>query len=218
MEESHKPQHGVSMQKRRVLYSLLTTITVAFGVMIGPSAAATPESLASDADEYTIEYVSEDGTRTAFTGESSTENYGVLAAGWASCVGSSANQLLKSYSAGRVPMPSLYIRTVHFRCGNSSFGYRHIDAEHGSQWQTIASKIGANWREFTDWVIEQSLTAPHSYCQSNPTDNTINYVGWVQIKNSAGVVISQYYPRIVTGKSTYNLITAFPQTLPVTGC
>jgi hypothetical protein len=74
-----------------------------------------------------------------------------------------------------------------------------------------------NWRYFADWAIAQSLQSPMRWC-NDVGSNTLNYLGLIEIRDTSGKVVKTYYPRVVTGKSTYRVVTAFPQSLPSAGC
>lgn len=107
-------------------------------------------------------------------------------------------------------MSSTFVRTVNLRCGSSSWGFRHIDTHHSSQWQTISNMVGGlNWRNFADWAISQSLASPYLYCE-NVSRGTVNYVALIQIRNTSGAVVATYYPRIPTGKTSFNVINCVP--------
>jgi len=110
---------------------------------------------------------------------------------------------------------------VNLRCGrfgDNGYGYRHILEKHGTQWQAISTIAGQDWRSFTDWVIAESLRYPLTYCATGQPRNNVNYVGWIQIKDTKGRVLATYYPRVATGMTSYNIITAFPQGTPNAGC
>lgn len=82
-------------------------------------------------------------------------------------------------------------------------------------WQYYATVVGSDWRSFADWAMDQSLHYPYRYCEG--PSNELRYIGWVQIKNGLGQVVAEIYPRVPVGKTTNNIITAFPQTY-ASGC
>lgn len=112
-------------------------------------------------------------------------------------------------------MAPIYLRSPLLRCGNDSYGYRHIQKRHMADWAPLASMLGSDWRTFTDWAVDQSLHYPKRWCLGS--NNEVLYIGYIQIKNSSGQVVGTYYPRVPVGKTTNNIITAFPQTSP-SGC
>ena len=206
-----------------------TISTVVGMLMLAVPATAATDSSTDDTGPLTAEYVDKDGNITVFgevaAGADSLSTQAVVTSSsypwqtWAACGASTADsKLVRAFSAGHAPMTSVYIRTVNLRCGNATYGYRHILAQHATQWQTLSNLAGGlNWRYFADWAIAQSLASPYRYCQ-NTSANTLNYVGLIQFRKTDGTIGATYYPRIPTGKTSYNIITAFPQSVPTTGC
>lgn len=199
--------------------SLASVLALVVSLIATPMAATAAPAPTPISRGYTVEYQDGRGHSNRFSlNNAVTARESLVAQTWAACgVSDPASKLVRAFAAGRAPMAPVYIRTVNLRCGNSSYGYRHILAKHSSQWAAIAAVVGSDWRSFTDWAIAQSLSYPYTWC-TNTGANTVNYVGLIQIKNSKGQVVGTYYPRVPTGRTSYNIITAFPQGVPTTGC
>lgn len=134
---------------------------------------------------------------------------------WGACgTRDPSGKVVHTYAAGHPPMSSIFITRPILRCGNGGFGYRHILKYHFTQWATIASYAGTDWRTLLDRQMQDSFHRPYTWCDDKDK-NSVNYVGWLQIRNSRGRVVKTYYPRYAVGKTTKNLVTAFPQSRPV---
>lgn len=107
--------------------------------------------------------------------------------------------------------------TAKIRCGNKSWGLRHIDARHGTApgsdraWAKIVEKypIGGTWEELMVFSFQAILDVPENvnYRESN---DTWTYTAPVKISNK-GEVVATYHPKISVASDSYNVITAYPQ-------
>lgn len=97
-------------------------------------------------------------------------------------------------------------KTVNLRCGHENSGYRHIRNDHMDEWQWRASEVGDNWRDYSDWVIAQTLIAPKSVTpQSN---NKYKFSAPVQVYR--GTQLRSSYRAVVIIGSRDGVITAYP--------
>ena len=95
-------------------------------------------------------------------------------------------------------------------CGSSAWGYRHIVANHLSQWEYRASEASENWRDTADYGIEWALkdadriryrSSNDTYCFSRQID---------LVNDRTGQVVDHYFPNVVVARVTKNIITASP--------
>lgn len=49
---------------------------------------------------------------------------------------------------------------IELKCGNAGWGYRHIKAEHYSQFQGLARAGGLNWSDLVHWAIYYNVQDP----------------------------------------------------------
>jgi hypothetical protein len=68
---------------------------------------------------------------------------------WGAC-GTSTSETKNVYSFG----------SIILKCGNSSWGYRHIKSRHMSQFQTLAAAGGLNWSDLVHWAIHYNVQDP----------------------------------------------------------
>ncbi len=99
----------------------------------------------------------------------------------------------------------------YLRCGPNSatWGYRHIREEHQQDWTNVAAKVGADWRSFSDWAIENVLANPDSVVYRD-ANATFTYRTIITIHNSQGQVTSTYRPLVSIALGTERIITAYP--------
>ena len=99
----------------------------------------------------------------------------------------------------------------YLRCGptTNTWGYRHINQNHSSQWQTIASMVGSDWRSFCDWATEQVLKNPDSAI-FREHNSTFVYRAPIYIVNSQNQVVASYSPVVVIGLGNERVITSYP--------
>ncbi len=95
-------------------------------------------------------------------------------------------------------------------CGNDKYGLRHIQDEHGPQWDRIASTrwpSAGNWRYLADYAIGATLAYPErvEYNQGNDT-----FALYRRISLPDGRYV--FTTRVVIAASDGKIITAFPQT------
>lgn len=97
-------------------------------------------------------------------------------------------------------------------CGTSGYGWRHIAARHGQDYQNIVTKyqLGRSWNDFAMWAMSTTVGAPAS-APVNPYNNTWGYTAPIQIKNNKGQVVRTYSMLVSVSRSDEKIITAFPR-------
>lgn len=95
-------------------------------------------------------------------------------------------------------------------CGSSKWGYRHIIANHLSEWQSRAAEASENWRDTADYGIQWALKDPDRvrYRSSNDTYCFSRQIDLVN--NRTGQVVDHYFHTVVVARVTKNILTAWP--------
>ena len=132
---------------------------------------------------------------------------------WGACGAfDSHTKVIRAFSRKNTSGVSPYMSSgiSNLACGSSAWGYRHIIAKHLSQWEYRASEASENWRDTADYGIEWALKDPNRirYRSSNDTycfSRQINLVN-----DRTGQVVDHYFPNVVVGRVTKNIITAWP--------
>jgi hypothetical protein len=93
------------------------------------------------------------------------------------------------------------------RCGNSSWGWRHIAEGHKGDRCKIGAPSGKSWDTFAKWCIGQTLGSPSSatYQKSNAT---YPYQAPVQIWNN-GTLQQTYQNRVSVRTSDWVIVTSY---------
>lgn len=133
---------------------------------------------------------------------------------WAACgVTTSNTKIVRTFSraatAGATPYTSS--GTSNLACGTAaSWGYRHIVANHLSQWEARAAVASENWRDTADYGIEWALKDPDrvTYRSKNDTYCFSRKINLVNKRTNQ--VVGAYYPNVVVARGTKNIITAIP--------
>lgn len=101
---------------------------------------------------------------------------------------------------------------IDLTCGDSGFGYKHIEASHQSQWAYYSSIVGGSWDDFMSFAADETLWAP-----SNIWDvggNKLCYTAPIVFTN--GSTSFTIYPKIIISKNNRWVITAYPTSTPYT--
>lgn len=161
-----------------------------------------------------ISYVNPDGTEIKFHPSSSQRVVAAYSIEWGPCwPWEDTNKVIGTYKTGHPPMISAFLGNSILKCGNSSFGYRHIEQGKKVSWQNITPEKGnSDWEETASFALKTTLANPLKYCYQKDR-NTNVYVGLIKIVSSK--TTKTYYPRAVVGRSTKNVVTVFPQNAPV---
>ncbi|MFK4731629.1 hypothetical protein ROT00_18205 [Agromyces mediolanus] len=97
-------------------------------------------------------------------------------------------------------------------CGNSGFGWRHISARHGGDWQTIVTKykLGGTWDKFAKWAMSGTLAQPLS-ARYNSGNDTYRYTAVLQIRSYNSAATTRSYTIVVpVGGQNNRIVTAYP--------
>lgn len=98
--------------------------------------------------------------------------------------------------------------SIRLTCGTSGYGYRHIQAKHASQFETVAfgTQFQGNWRYMADFAIGQVLSSPstsvyqgsNKYCYSRKLPIVDLRTGEVTKHQIFKVVVDIYGRKIIT--------------------
>lgn len=202
---------GVLALRRKIVASLLVGL---LSIFITPN-VATASSVEGAPEEFYAVYISPDGSESIYrpSEDDSLDSYfrsRFVGPTWAACgLHDSDNKIVHQYVAGRTPLGPEFLRRPNLRCGNGGFGYRHIKLRHAGDWENLAGRVGGNWRDFASFAISSSLSSPTKACIGGHND--VIYIGTIEIRSSNGAIGERYYPKVPVGRSTNNIITAFPQ-------
>ena len=157
------------------------------------------------------DFVDDPSAATAAAAEPPVINYSTVqpaARGWSTCwpwdgktkvVKQYKRQAVAGYSGARATLA----------CGtNKNWGYRHIDAKHGDDWQRVAIKMFVPWQQFADWAFIQVLSHP-SQKWHQASNDTLQYRTPVDIVGKRGSFRTYIIVMSVATK-TQNIITSFP--------
>ena len=130
---------------------------------------------------------------------------------WAACGTSSPPEKLVRTFPRPVFVPGPSGQASALLCGSENFGYRHVSSRHGQDWQNIAAYTGENWRDLTDFAIEQTLRVPQpGYPRHNLKNDTWAFKAPLEIRDDRGQVRATYYPTVVVAGGDGKIITAYP--------
>jgi hypothetical protein len=122
------------------------------------------------------------------------------------CAGHGSQYVIWTYDRdGGGPGDNAYLR-----CGSSRWGLRHIERRHEDDWDEYASLVGADWEDFADYAIEQTLAEP-SQVRYRPSSDTWAFRAPIEIRDLSGNVIAEFVTRVVVADNSENIITAFPE-------
>lgn len=103
--------------------------------------------------------------------------------------------------------------TAYLRCGQqATFGLRHINYEHGQDWENIRVKYAqsGDWSSFMKNTTAANLLIPSRYVTYN-VNNKDTYKGLLCIRsNSNNTVVRAYDVIIPVGADNSNIITSYP--------
>jgi hypothetical protein len=121
------------------------------------------------------------------------------------CSGHDANRSLQAFT--RTAKGGAKRGIGELRCGNSSWGWRHIAEGHKGDYSKIGAPSGKSWGTFAKWCIGQTLGSPSSatYQKSNAT---YPYQAPVQIWNN-GTLQKTYQNRVSVRTSDWVIVTSY---------
>ena len=136
------------------------------------------------------------------------------AATWAACPADyDLDQTKQARNFTRAAGVQVVAGTSALRCGNSSYGYRHIADRHSRDWYNLAlfTQYHNNWREMADLAISSTLAAPVS--TSDVGNGKTQYNSWVYVRDTNGRLVKQAYTIVVVSRTNLNVITAYYTTV-----
>lgn len=138
-------------------------------------------------------------------------NTSTIQATWAACgVFDKESKTVRTFKRSAVRSPIIAAGNTLMKCGNEDYGYRHIKKGHQNDWANLAAITGSNWRDFSDWAINQCLTYPGSVV-NNGKSNVYEFKAPIQIRDRrTNRVVSTKYCKVPISRSSKQIITAFP--------
>ncbi|MEJ2862832.1 hypothetical protein [Actinomycetospora flava] len=152
----------------------------------------------------------------AFMGEPAAQAVSAVSTEvWAACGASSQPEKVVRVFPRPVFVPGPDGQASALLCGTEGFGYRHVSSRHGQDWQNIALYTGENWRDLTDFAIEQTLRVPQTgYPRHNIKNDTWAFKAPLEIRDGQGQVRAVYYPLVVVAGGDGKIVTAYPTREP----
>ncbi|MFD0203464.1 MULTISPECIES: hypothetical protein [Saccharothrix] len=100
-------------------------------------------------------------------------------------------------------------KTFELRCGNASWGYRHIKDGHYDQFQNLARAGGLNWSDLVHWAIHYNVEDP-DHVIVNGTDGCRDRLLYLHDRNGREVWQQRF--KVVYNALDGRIITAYPTT------
>lgn len=97
--------------------------------------------------------------------------------------------------------------TFELRCGNASWGYRHIKDGHYEEFQGLARAGGLNWSDLVHWAIHYNNTDP-DHVIVNGTDGCRDRL--LYLHDSNGREIWQQRFKLIYNATDGRVITTYP--------
>lgn len=189
----------MNTHSRRSVTGLIVIVAVAVGVLSlsTPALAATPAPSSTGYSAYVP-----GSNFSASTGDVTTN---LVSPGCGTGVAEAT--LINVWS--RTPGSS---GTANLRCGTqATSGLRHINNEHGTDWDTIRSRYAqpGDWSSFMKNVTAANLTGGFTTITYGSNKDT--YHGYLCIRqNNNGAVVRAYDVIIPVGSDNNNIITSYP--------
>jgi hypothetical protein len=139
-------------------------------------------------------------------------NYPVGPIAWGACGSSTAaSKIVRTFD--RTAVYNFGGGLARLRCGDSKYGYRHIQIRHQQDWQNIADYDGVNWRTAADWGMWNALYHPESSSWQSPNDTQVYEATIRLINKRTRQVVRLATVRVVVARGSKNIITSFPRNL-----
>ncbi|GAB3586577.1 hypothetical protein GCM10027406_36930 [Leifsonia lichenia] len=123
------------------------------------------------------------------------------------CSGQDQNRSLQRYSRGAKGGAARGVADL--RCGNNSWGWRHVDYQHRTHWANKVAGSGASWNDFARWAMGSALNAPAS-APYDSSRRTYAYTAPIQVWVN-GKLKTQFNTVVpVTNGDGWRIITAYP--------
>ncbi|WP_292723386.1 hypothetical protein [Microbacterium sp. 13-71-7] len=102
--------------------------------------------------------------------------------------------------------------TINLTCGNTAFGYKHIEAGHANDWGHYGSIVGGTWDDFMGWAVGSTLGAPSSI--GSQAGQKLCYTAPIWITNGVEDVV--VWSKVIISENNRWVITAYPSSSPLT--
>lgn len=114
---------------------------------------------------------------------------------WGACgISTPEDKVVAKYSKARLT------------CGNTGYGFRHIQTKHGEEWQGLAAIENRNWRDIADMAISKSLDTPDLVV---PQGARTCYSGQIYLVNHVnGQIAKTVEPTVIVDNGV--IVTAIP--------
>jgi hypothetical protein len=99
--------------------------------------------------------------------------------------------------------------TVTLRCGDETYGYRHILKNHQADWETTAALAGENWRDLADFAIATALNDPDQVTYRTK-NQAFCYKRVIYYGRKSNREVYQTTNAVVVVSANRNIITAYP--------
>lgn len=96
---------------------------------------------------------------------------------------------------------------INLRCGNASWGYRHIKNRHYNEFQTLARAGGLNWSDLVHWAIYYNVKDPDRVIVEQ-TDGCRDRLLYLHDRN--GRLVWQKRFKLIYSASDGRVITVYP--------
>jgi hypothetical protein len=121
------------------------------------------------------------------------------------CSGHDANRSLQAFK--RTAKGGAPRGIAELRCGNSSWGWRHITTGHKADYGKISAPSGKSWDTFAKWCVGQTLGSPSSATKQS-SNNTYLYTAPIQIWNN-GALQKTHQNRVSVRTSDWVIVTSY---------
>jgi hypothetical protein len=93
-------------------------------------------------------------------------------------------------------------------CGTGDFGFRHIQARHMGEWESLAAIENRNWRDIADMAMAKAHDAPD--WQGSHGAGKMCFTGQIYLVNHAtGAIVKTAQPTVIVNDRN-EIVTAFP--------
>lgn len=96
---------------------------------------------------------------------------------------------------------------INLRCGNASWGYRHIKNRHYNEFQTLARAGGLNWSDLVHWAIYYNVKDP-DHVIVEQTDGCRDRLLYLHDRN--GRLVWQKRFKLIYSAADGRVITVYP--------
>jgi hypothetical protein len=141
-----------------------------------------------------------------------------LAVTWGACgVTTSNTKIIRTFSRASVTSSNGRFfagGSTNLTCGSSVYGYRHILANHRTEWEQMAVLAQENWRQTADNSIAGALSDPDVVRYRTDKDTFGFQVVMKLVNEGTGQVVGTRTVCAPVARVSKNIITAFPGPCP----